>query len=266
MELNSGLRIIGTLSVSFFPALWDIPGIEKRVPSINEFFDWDYDILEYKLKWTDHAEQFDLFRKVVNEHWEKAGDPVYLDIFLDNFGTPNPRVCIKDTLKVIDLSEFKEYSINLNQIDTSRWDNQLETKCKKYGIPWESPAFRLVLSSQKDDAVCDVHSELFYGVPIDQKMSVLMRKAYSEAGEKTNRESGKKDLIMLLLFKANRGDQFYLSIRNAVKKENLEKETLSFEVTGLDTSIWNSLLKTKFDQYKIPWRKPRFCLNLYGTK
>ncbi len=93
-----------------------------------------------------------------------------------------------------------------------------------------------------------------------------MRKAYVEAGEKTNREWGKTDPIILLLFKSNQGDQFYLSIQNAVKRETLEKETRSFEVTGLDTSIWDSLLKAKFDQYKIPWRKPRFCLNLYRTK
>jgi hypothetical protein len=257
-----------------FSALWDVPSIEKQFPRINEFFTSDYDILEYKLKWVEQAQQFDLFREFINEYWKKAGSEVFLDIFMDNSGVPNPCVCIRDTLKVTDRPGFNEYCINLDKIDIALWDSQLKEKCKRIGISWESPAFRLVLYSQKDDLVSDLHSEFFYGIPIDKQSVTLsiaidqLLKSYSDAQasvERKNQEQMEKEPTCFLVFNGEDGHIFYLSIRNAVKKQYLEKGTWAFEVIGLDTSIWDSLLKTKFDQYKISWRKPSFCLNLFRT-
>lgn len=251
-----------------FSALWDIPGIEKQFPRINEFFTLDYDILEYKLKWVEQAEQFDLFKEFINEYWKNAGNQVFLDIFLDKSGVPNPRVCIRDTLKVIYLSGFNENCINLEKIDITHWNTELKVRCAGMGVPWENPAFRLVLSAQKNDRVVDVHSELFYGVPIDKQHSALVHKAYlntRDSVERKNKKWGKRDPTDLIFFSEINGDQFYLSIQNAVKKQYLENGTCCFEIIGLDTSLWDSLLKAKFDQYKIPWRKPRFYLNLSRT-
>lgn len=251
-----------------FSALWDIPGIEKQFPSINEFFTLDYDILEYKLNWAEHTEQFGLFKDFVNEYWKKIGNQSFLDIFLNKSGVPNARICIKDTLKAVDLSGFNEYSINIEKADTRLWENQLKVKCQRMGVPYENPAFRLVLSSQEGDEVPDVYSELFYGISIDQQKSPLIRKTYTDnhdSGERKIEEWGEQDPTCLLLFIGEAEEHSYLSIRNAVKKQYLENGTWSFEINGLDTTIWDSLLKTKFNQYKIPWRKPGFHLNLSQT-